>query len=226
MIKNVGLRRFLRLILPSVLIPAVAIFGTVIFDENRHIFVSLMVAFLTCIFFISGFERKETGTRRTVMITLIIALSVTGRFIPIFKPISALTVIGAIYFGKEAGFMIGSMSALVSNFYFGQGPWTPFQMLSWGLIGLLAGLISGSLKKNRTVLLLFGVLSGIFYSLVMDVWTVLWYSGGFSAELYLATVIASLPHTVSYAVSNFAFLFFLAKPLGEKLERVVAKYKA
>ncbi|MBO4421528.1 MAG: ECF transporter S component [Lachnospiraceae bacterium] len=223
-IKNQKLKRILGIIIPLVLIPAVAVCGSVLFSEQKHIFVSLVVAFFSLVLFITGFERKVTGTRRMVLVAVMTAISVLGRFIPFFKPITALTVITAMYLGGEAGFLVGSLSALLSNFYFGQGPWTAFQMLAWGLIGYVAGLIAESLKRNRALLLAYGVLSGIAFSLIMDVWTVLWYSAGFDMELYIASITAAIPHTILYAVSNFIFLFFLAKPFGDKLERIKVKY--
>ena len=223
-IKNQKLKRILGIIIPLVLIPAVAVCGSVLFSEQKHIFVSLVVAFFSLVLFITGFERKVTGTRRMVLVAVMTAISVLGRFIPFFKPITALTVITAMYLGGEAGFLVGSLSALLSNFYFGQGPWTAFQMLAWGLIGYVAGLIAESLKRSRALLLAYGVLSGIAFSLIMDVWTVLWYSAGFDMELYIASITAAIPHTILYAVSNFIFLFFLAKPFGDKLERIKVKY--
>ena len=120
--------------------------------------------------------------------------------------------------------MVGSFAALLSNFYFGQGPWTPFQMLAWGLIGLFAGYFSSLLKKNHIFLLMFGVLSGVVYSFIMDVWTVLWYDGKFHLALYLSAIVSALPHILLYAASNFIFLWFMAKPFGEKLERIQVKY--
>ena len=223
-IKNHKVKRILRIIIPLVLIPAVAVCGSVLFSEQKHIFVSLVVAFFSLVLFITGFERKMTGTRRMVLVAVMTAISVLGRFIPFFKPITALTVITAMYLGGEAGFLVGSLSALLSNFYFGQGPWTAFQMLAWGLIGYVAGLIAERLKRNRALLLTYGVLSGVAFSLIMDVWTVLWYSAGFDVELYLASITAAIPHTILYAVSNFVFLYFLAKPFGDKLERMKIKY--
>ena len=223
-IKNHKVKRILRIIIPLVLIPAVAVCGSVLFSEQKHIFVSLVVAFFSLVLFITGFERKMTGTRRMVMVAVMTSISVLGRFIPFFKPITALTVITAMYLGGEAGFLVGSLSALLSNFYFGQGPWTAFQMLAWGLIGYVAGLIAERLKRNRALLLTYGVLSGVAFSLIMDVWTVLWYSAGFDLELYLASITAAIPHTILYAVSNFVFLYFLAKPFGDKLERMKIKY--
>ncbi len=223
-IKNQKLKKILKIVIPLILIPAVAVSGVLLFDEQKHIFVSLMVAFLSLILFITGFEKKVTGTRRMVLVAVMTALSVLGRFIPFFKPITAITVITATYLGGEAGFLVGSLSALLSNFYFGQGPFTAFQMLAWGLIGLIAGLMAEKLKKSRAFLLAYGVLSGILFSLIMDVWTVLWYSAGFDIDLYIASVINAIPHTILYAVSNFIFLYLLAKPFGEKLTRIKIKY--
>ena len=97
-------------------------------------------------------------------------------------------------------------------------------MLAWGLIGLFAGLLARPLKKSRWLLLCYGLLSGVFFSLVMDVWTVLWYNGSFDAGLWLVAMGTALPHTVLYAASNFAFLWMLARPIGEKLERIHIKY--
>lgn len=198
--------------------------GTLVFDEKKHLFVSLFIAILTIILFVIGFEKKEIGTRRTVIVSIMTALSVAGRFIPFFKPVTALTVITAIYLGGEAGFAVGAFSALISNFYFGQGPWTPFQMLAWGLIGLAAGALAKPLKKSKLFLLIFGVLSGIAFSLIMDVWTVLWYNDGFDTALYLSAIITALPHTALYTVSNFLFLLCLSKPVGDKLQRIKIKY--
>lgn len=223
-IKNKSLRTALGILIPFVLIPVLAFLGSTVFDEKKHIFVSLDVALLSVVLFITGFEKKQTGTRRQVLVSIMIALSVAGRFIPFFKPVTAITVITAIYLGGEAGFLVGSFSALLSNFYFGQGPWTPFQMLAWGLIGLFAGFLREPLQKSRIALLIYGILSGIVFSLIMDVWTVLWYNGSFSISLYLTALATAAPHTVLYAVSNFIFLLLLAKPFGEKLNRIKIKY--
>ena len=179
---------------------------------------------MALILFIAGFEKKVTGSRRLVIVSVMTAFCIVGRFIPFFKPITAITVITAIYLGGESGFLVGALAAVLSNFYFGQGPWTPFQMLAWGLIGLFAGYLSTWLKKSRGLLIAYGVMSGVVYSMVMDVWSVVWYNSSFDIELYKASMITAIPHTVLYAVSNFIFLWFLAKPIGEKLERIRIKY--
>jgi len=175
-IKNAEFRRALKIAVPFVLIPAVIAVGIFVFNEKRYAFISLAVAVLSVALFIAGFEKRQTGTRRLIIVAVMVALSVVGRFIPLFKPITALTIITAMYLGGEAGFLVGSLSAVISNFYFGQGPWTPFQMFAWGLIGLIAGFLADPLKKSRILLLVYGLLSGVIFSFVMDIWTVLWYN--------------------------------------------------
>ena len=218
------LRRALRLLIPLVCIPLTVLIGAVAIDARRYALVTLIVSAWVILLFMLGYENRVVGHRRAVLVAVMVALSVVGRMIPLLKPITAITILSAMYLGAESGFAVGALSALISNFYFGQGPWTPFQMLAWGLIGLIAGWSRGVLKRSRVLLLGFGLLSGVLYSALMDVWTVLWYGEGFSWSLYLASTVSALPHTALYAVSNFLFLWFLAKPFGQKLHRIQIKY--
>lgn len=222
-IKNEKARTFLRVALPFFVIPAVVVAGAVAFGGTRYVWVTLAVSVLALLLFISGFEKKKTGSRRIVVTCVMAALAIVGRFIPLFKPIAALTAICGIYLGGEAGFLCGALSALVSNFYYGHGPWTPFQMLAWGLIGVFAGLLSRPLKNSRAALCVFGVVTGLFFSLVMDVWTVMW-AGAFDFSQYLAAIKTAIPHTVMYVVSNVVYLLILRRPIGEKLDRLKIKY--
>ncbi len=218
------LRATLSILLPALLIPCAVILGALAFDAKAHLFISLAVAVLSLVLLIAGFERKEIGTRRTVLVSIMVALCVVGRLIPLFKPVTAICVLCAIYLGPQAGFYTGAVSALLSNFMFGQGPWTPFQMLAWGLIGLFAGLLSKPLHKNRLLLLLYGALAGVAFSAVMDIWSVLWATESLSANGYLAAVVTALPHTALYAASNVIFLWIFAKPIGDKMQRIKIKY--
>lgn len=228
LIRNAKLRRILGIVLPFVAIPAVVLCFALLSSGDNYALASLLVTLLALVLFSCGFERRKTGTRRMILVAVMTALSVVGRFvfmaIPGFKPITALAVIMAMYLGGEAGFLTGALSALISNFYFGQGPWTPFQMLSWGLLGLLAGFLARPLKRSRVLLSVYGIFAGVAYSFIMDVWTVLWYNGGFKPALYVAALGTALPYTIAYAVSNVIFLNLLARPFGEKLERVRIKY--
>lgn len=81
-IKSAGLRRTLKIILPFLLIPAAVAAGALLIDAGKHAFVSLAVTLLSLLFFMTGFEEKKTGTRRLVLVSVTVALSVAGRFIP------------------------------------------------------------------------------------------------------------------------------------------------
>ena len=224
LIKSRKLRQAIKIAVPFVIIPTITVVGALAFDAKKHIIIALAAAVMALLLFAAGFEKKSTGTRRMVIVAAMTALCFAGRFIPFLKPIAALTIITALYLGGEAGFLVGAMSAVLSNFYFGQGPWTAFQMLAWGLIGLFAGIFSEKLLKSRILLLIYGALTGIAYSFIMDIWTVLWYNQGFDIRLYLAALVSAIPYTLSYAVSNVLFLYLLAKPFGEKLSRIKTKY--
>ena len=214
LIKSKRLRDTIRVVVPFIAVPLITVLGALAFDEKKHIIIALAVAVSALLLFAAGFEKKSTGTRRMVIAAVMTALCFAGRFIPILKPIAALTIITALYLGGEAGFLVGAMSAILSN----------FQMLAWGLIGLFAGIFSEKLLKSRALLLIYGALTGIAYSFIMDIWTVLWYNRGFDIKLYLAALVSAVPYTLSYAVSNVLFLYLLAKPFGEKLSRIKTKY--
>ena len=209
-------------------IPAVVLGGAVLLREKYAAWVTLCVAVLSCVPLLYSFERRDTSSKELIVLAVLVAISSVGRFVfawlPGFKPVTAITVIVAIYFGGEAGFVVGSMSAVISDFYFGQGPWTPFQMMAWGLIGFLAGVLAKPLRKSRIGLCLYGALAGVLYSGIMDVWTALWADGTFQWNRYLAACVTALPFTAEYAVSNVVFLLLLAKPIGDKLERLQTKY--
>lgn len=223
-IKSPHLRRILRQILPWVAIPLCVLLGATVFSDKGYAYVTLLVTMLSLLLFIAGFEKKRTGTRRLILVAVMVALSVAGRFLPLFKPITALTVLTAMYLGSESGFLTGALSAVISNFYFGQGPWTPFQMMSWGLIGFTAGLLAQPLKRHKWFLLCYGVIAGVAYSFIMDIWTVLWYNGTFQWTLYTDALLSAIPYTCVYALSNVLFLLLFAKPFGQKLERIQVKY--
>src|SRR5690625_1695263 len=165
-----------------------------------------------------------------VVFAVLIALSSISRVlfapIPVFKPVSAIVILTAIYFRSEAGFLVGALTALISNIYFGHGPWTPFQMFAWGMIGFIAGLpyIRKMMMNNKLLLVLFGLFAGVFFSLLMDVWTVLSIDGVFNVKRYITVVSLSVPFMVTYAVSNVIFLLVTVKPIGGKLQRIKTKY--
>lgn len=208
--------------------PLIVLCGVFFLGDRKYAFVSLALSVVACIPLFVSFEKGKNDARRIVIIAVMTALSVAGRFvfapIPFFKPVTAIVIITAIYLGAEAGFITGAFSAVVSNFYFGQGPWTPFQMFAWGLIGFLAGLLAKRLLESKVLLIIFGALSGVVFSFIMDVWTTLWADGTFNIARFIASITTAAPFTVVYMVSNVIFLLLLTKPIGRKLQRLKTKY--
>lgn len=212
-----------------VAVPLVAVLGITLFGGRRWDVAAVLAAFLCCVPFFLSFENRKPAAREVVLIAVMTAFSVAGRVIfaavPFFKPVTAVVIISAMYFGPQAGFMTGAMSALISNIWFGQGAWTPFQMFCWGFIGWMAGMLNRrDWLESPLPLCVYGALAGVLYSLVMDMWTVLSADGTFSLSRWLAVTASSLPIMAVYCVSNVAFLLLLRKPLGKKLERLKTKY--
>ena len=210
-------------------VPVMVLAGALFLNDRKYNIVSVIIAILACVPFFISFENGQTKLRRVIVIAVMSAISVAGRSLfavtPGFKPVTAITVITAMSFGPEAGFLTGAVSAIVSNMFFGQGPWTPFQMFTWGIIGFLAGIFAKwGLMKNRIFLSLYGIFAGVLFSLIMDIWTVMSIDGTFEFSRYLAAFSLSLPFTAIYAVSNVIFLLLLARPIGDKLERLKVKY--
>lgn len=209
-------------------VPLIAVF-TALNRSFRWDVAAAATAVLSCVPMFLSFEKRSVSARELVLISVMTAFSVAGRFvfaaIPFFKPVTALVVLTAMYFGEQAGFMVGAMSALISNIYFGQGAWTPFQMFCWGFLGFLAGLLNKKkLLENPIALCVYGVFSGAAFSVVMDVWTTLSADGTLTAARLWASVLAALPITAAYCVSNVIFLMLLQKPVGKRLERLKTKY--
>lgn len=224
----VSLRKWLTIGLLLILVPIVVVGGALLFQEKHYAWIAICVAVLSCLPLFLCFERKDSTAKELITLAVLVAVSAAGRFafawVPGFKPVTAITVIAAMYLGREAGFVVGSLSAVVSNFYFGQGPWTPFQMFAWGFLGFLAGVLAEPMKKHKLWMILYGILAGVLFSAIMDVWTTLWADGTFNIVRYLAACVTAIPFTIEYAVSNVIFLLLLAKPIGEKLERIRRKY--
>ncbi len=208
--------------------PAVVFLSAWLFADRRYMAISVVCSLIACGVFFLSFEKRNTDIHKTVLTAALTALSVSGRlvfaFVPFFKPVTAIVMICGMYLGAEAGFLCGALSGFISNFMFMQGPWTPFQMLGWGMIGFMSGIAAKPLKDNRLAMLLFGAAAGVLYSVVMDIWTAMWWDNTFSIERYLAAIVTALPVTAVYAISNVVFLMILAKPLGKKIERVKTKY--
>ncbi|MBR4765291.1 MAG: ECF transporter S component [Clostridia bacterium] len=227
-IRSEKLRKALSVVIPFVFIPAVVLSGVLVFRSKNYSYGIFAVSVLSVLLFICGFDRRKTGTRRLVLISAAVAMACVGRavcsFIPAVNPITAITVLFAVYLGSEAGFMIGAFSALISNIFAGQGVWTPFQMFAWGMIGFFAGVFAKYFENHTIRLCVYAFFSGLVYSFIMDVWSVMWAYNAFNLKYYIASITSAAPYTAVYAISNVVFILLLKKPFSEKLGRIKIKY--
>ena len=201
--------------------------GFFLAGERAWAYLSVAMAILALFPAVWGFEKRKHKASELTVLAALVAFASASRIamfaLPGVKPVTAAVVLVGVYLGKEAGFATGALSALVSGFAFGLGSFTPFQMLAWGGCGFLAGCFCKLLKK-KIPLLVFGALSGVLFSVVMELWTVASVYGSFSISLYLASVAASLPTTALYAGTNVVFLALLRKPSIRIFGRLQKKY--
>lgn len=210
------------------LIVLITLLGVILFKDEKYNLIIIILVTLSCIPFYFKYEHNKPKTREIVILTIMIALTVVSRIVfmvtPSFKPVTVMVIICGIVFGRASGFMCGSLAALISDFVFGIGPWTPFQMLAWGIIGYLSGVFSKHLYRDKYLLYGFSVFCGIGYSLVMDLWSVLAIENSFNLTRYLAIILTSLPVMFVYIASNIIFMFLLSKIMFQILRRVKLKY--
>ncbi|MGM9943337.1 MAG: ECF transporter S component [Lysinibacillus sp.] len=224
-----NIRVIISLSIIFIVIPLVMYAGITLLGDRKYYFISIMIMILACVPFVLSFERRKPQPREILTIAVMSAISVAGRCLfvitPGFKPVAAITAITGFSLGAEAGFLTGATSALVSNMFFGQGPWTPFQMFTWGMIGFIAGLLGKTGVMHKKIpLILFGIFAGVFFSFGMDIWGAVSMYGVFSWEAYVLALSSAVPFTIIYAISNIIFLLLLTKPISEKLERIKHKY--
>lgn len=214
-----------------ILIPATIFFGMYFLDDRKYYIVSLLIICYTMVPFFMAFESRKPQARELIVIAVLVAIAVAGRaaffMVPQFKPVVALVIIAGISFGGEVGFLVGAMTGFVSNFFFGQGPWTPWQMFCFGIIGFIAGVLHEKhmLKSTRRQLCIFGGLSTFFiYGGLVDIWTIFMFTPDPQIETAGLVYGAGLWFNLVHAAATVIFLYFLANPMIEKLERIKIKY--
>ena len=198
----------------------------------NYYLVSTLALLLSLAAFFLSYERKKPTAQELVLLAVLCAVAVVGRMafaaVPFFKPAAAIVILTGIAFGGQAGCLCGAASMLVSNFFFGQGAWTPWQMLAFGVAGLLAGVCfrSGRLPRTRLTLTLFGALCVLLpVGLILDTSSLfLMTSDPLTVDSALAIYLAGVSANVIDAAATAFFLFLIGPVVLEKLERVKVKY--
>lgn len=218
-------------VLILLLVPLTIYIGIFYLQDRKYYFISLLIILETMIPFLLVFENKRPQARELVTISVLCTIAVAGRaaffMIPQFKPVVALVIIAGVCFGGETGFLVGAVTAFVSNFFFGQGPWTPWQMFALGIIGFIAGMLfqKGFLGKTKVSLSIFGALATfIIYGGIMNPSSVIMWQERVNLAMIKAAFISGAPFDLVHSDSTAFFLWFISEPMIEKLDRIKVKY--
>ncbi|BDE95792.1 ECF transporter S component [Raoultibacter timonensis] len=221
-------------VLPKLEIPALAAvlaalaFGAVAqFDQTALLSLGVVVGAL--VVFFARFETSKPALRQIMPTVVLAALAAAGRILfaalPDFKPVSAIAIVAGAAFGRQAGFMVGALAALVSNLFFGQGPWTPWQMYAWGLIGYFAGVLAdrGAFEK-RPVLYVYGFAAPLLYGFLLNSYYIVGFVHPLTWQTALLAYGAGLPFDLVHGAATVVFLAILYQPWRKKLDRIKRKY--
>ncbi len=190
---------------------------------------SLVVVSAAMLPFFARFEQRRPKPRDIVPIVVMSVIAAIGRTLlvvfPNVQPVTAIVIISGIAFGPQAGFLTGALSALSSNLFLGQGPWTPWQMFGWGMTGYAAGhLQKRNFFRHPLLLYLFGFAASFAFGALLNVWVVIGFVRPFAWEAALTVYLTSLYVDLLHAGSTVLFLFLMARSWLKKLSRVKNKY--
>ena len=228
---KVNRRTWFALILMLLVVPLLLYLSVRFFHGRKYLICSLIVIVAAMLPFFMMFEGRKPKAREIMVISVLAAIGVAGRaaffMVPSFKPVAAIVILTGVSFGGEAGFLVGCLIMMLSNMFMGQGPWTPWQMFSFGIIGFLAGILyqKGILKARKRDLCIYGFLSVVLiYGGIMNPASILMSYGYITPASLVAFCISGIPVDLVHALSTVIFLWFLSRPLLEKLERIKKKY--
>lgn len=228
--RKLNKRLLVGFLLIFTLMPATILFGLFVLHDRSYYFISMALIIETMIPFFMIFEQRRPEARE-IIIAVIVTIAVIGRMafymIPQFKPVVAIVIIAGVCLGAEAGFLTGALTIFVSNFFAGQGPYTPWQMFALGIVGFLAGLLfkKGLLKKNKFSLCLYGALATmLIYGLIVDTCSIFTMGMDSSTGQILTIYLLGIPYNAILAAATVFFLLVLGKPMIEKIDRVKKKY--
>ena len=212
-----------------VLIPLTLLLGKHLPGRKYYITTTLIILELMLPFFLS-FEGRKPQARELVILAVLCALAIAGRVvfpIPHFKAVFAIIIIAAIAFGPESGFMVGAITAFVSNFFYGQGPFTPWQMFAYGAGGMLAGFLfrKGWLPRKPWVMAVFGFCAVLFFiGPILDSSSIFIMLSRITWKAIVTVFTSGLFINFCQALCTAAVLLLIGKPLLDKLERVKRKH--
>lgn len=173
-------------------------------------------------------ENGPGSSKELVLIATLAAAAAAGRVlfaaVPNVQPVTVTAVVAGVALGPRAGMAVGGLAAFVSNFYLGQGAYTPWQMLAWGGCGLLGGLVAPLLRRRLPLALTCFVL-GFAFDAVMDVWQ--WLSFyPHTWQAFAALYGRGIWFDVAHASGNLVLALVAGPELRRLLERYARRLRA
>lgn len=237
-------------------IPALLTLFYVGMHGRHYLLVSFLILAGTFLPFLIRFESRKPAAREVVLLAVMTAFSVAANLvcshtIPLHAG-TAIVILSGIALGPESGFLIGAMGRLVCNFFDGQGPWTPWQMVTWGLLGLIAGMMffepdlrrasvfkqdekrfqrGRKLSPNCMSMTVFAFISVfLLYGGVMNLAALLMQNmmnpGEYpvTVDAMKAVYLAGIPYDLGHAAGAAFCIFLFGESLLQKVKRVQIKY--
>lgn len=208
-----------------VLLAAGAAFGAAAWTaaDPGHSGLSLLLA--ACALVVAAAAWMEMGpgsAKELALIATLAAAAAAGRVlfaaIPGVQPVTVIAVAAGVALGARAGIAVGATAALVSNFFLGQGPWTPWQMFAWGGCGAV-GALGAPLLRRRIPFALACCVLGFGFSAFMDVWNWLAFFPH-TWQALAATWARGLWFDAAHAGGNLV----IALVAGPELRRMLERY--
>ncbi|WP_258359607.1 ECF transporter S component [Moorella sulfitireducens] len=192
--------------------------------------IALVIIVAAIILFYWRFEQRKASSREVAVVAVLGTIAAAGRIpfavFPSIQPVTFIVIVSGYIFGPQAGFMAGSTAALVSNFFLGQGPWTPWQMLAWGLAGASAGLMGKYFPTaGKTCMTLFCVVWGYLFGWILNLWTWAGFINPLNWQSFVATCAASFWFDTFHAAGNAVFYLFFGPSFIKILRRYHRKLK-
>jgi Prenyltransferase and squalene oxidase repeat len=176
------------------------------------------------------YERSRPSSQVVALVAALAALAIAGRIafaaFPNVKPTTDIVIFAGYALGPAPGFAVGGLTALVSNFWFGQGPWTPWQMAGWGLCGILgAGVAVVRPRAGRFTLAAVCALAGIAYGALLNFSLMATYGGDLSMQRFLALESRAVPFDAAHAIGNATFALIAGPAMVRMLVRFRQRFE-
>ncbi|MRG85766.1 ECF transporter S component [Salinibacillus xinjiangensis] len=189
-------------------------------------FIIMLASFLP---FMIRFSRRKILTRELVVLAILAAIAAVSRVpfssLPSVQPTTFVIIVAAVTLGPQSGFVIGTLAAMVSNLFLGQGPWTPWQMYAWGMIGLMAGLLGKTwLMQSKLGRCIYGFVVGFLFGWIMNFWFIVGVMQEINWQAILLYYSGSFYFDLAHALSNVFFLFLFSKSWMNIIQRFKVKY--